>query len=82
MQTHENIIPQPSRLQPLAHSVNEVAELLGLSRVSIYKFMNDGRIRSFKVGSRTLILRTEVDAFLNGAMLQSAQGSKNHARSV
>lgn len=50
----------------LTYSVNDVIELTGLSRATIYRQMNAGHLAYLKVGSRTLIKREAIEAFLNG----------------
>jgi excisionase family DNA binding protein len=43
------------RLRKVGLSVPEVMEATGLSRQSIYNEINDGRLRTFKVGRRRLV---------------------------
>lgn len=40
---------------PKAVSINKAAELLGISRSSVYKLFNDGQLRWVHVGSRRVI---------------------------
>ena len=42
-------------VDPLAVSVSEAAQLVGLSRPKVYQLMQAGDFPSFKVGTRTLI---------------------------
>ncbi|SEF41020.1 DNA binding domain-containing protein, excisionase family [Methylobacterium sp. 190mf] len=39
----------------LAYSVNEACQALSLSRTTVYEMIADKRLRSFKVGVKTLI---------------------------
>lgn len=39
----------------IGHSIGEVAELTGLCRQTLYNEINNGALRSFKVGRRRLI---------------------------
>jgi excisionase family DNA binding protein len=41
--------------EKLAYSVNEVCQSLSLSRTTVYEFIAKKRLRSFKVGAKTLI---------------------------
>lgn len=41
--------------------VEEAAELLGVGRSLVYDLIRDGRLRSFKVGSRRLVPVAAVD---------------------
>lgn len=43
------------RLEPLAISASEAARLLGVSKPTIYQYINRNGFPSFKLGSRTLI---------------------------
>ena len=41
--------------EPLAHSIDETARLLGLSRDTIHRLIRDGELARVKIGSRTLV---------------------------
>ena len=41
--------------EPLAHSVDETERLLGLSRDTVFRLINNGELARVKVGRRTLI---------------------------
>ena len=45
--------------------VEEAAELLGVGRSLAYDLIRDGRLRSFKVGSRRLVPVAAVDELLD-----------------
>ena len=49
----------------LTYTVLEVSKLLGISKNSTYKAINDGDIPSVKIGSRILIPRSQIDKLLN-----------------
>lgn len=42
-------------------SIKEVSKLIGVSRRSVYRLIEQGEIRKNKIGSRTIIKRSEVD---------------------
>ena len=48
----------------LAYSIDEVAQITGLSRDLLYAQMRTGRLRYLKVGRRRIITRQHLDAFL------------------
>lgn len=48
----------------LAHSVNDAAQISGLSRATLYALYKQGAIRFVKCGRRTLILHEDLVAFL------------------
>lgn len=45
-------------------TVEEAAEFLRISRVSIYRWIAQGRLKKFKVGSRTLLRKEDVHALV------------------
>lgn len=49
---------------PLAHTVPDACQRLGLSRTTLYELIAHGEIRSFKVGARTLIPESELQRFV------------------
>lgn len=53
---------------PLAHQIPQACIRIGVSRSSLYDLMKSGAIRSFKVGSRTLIPETELQRFIDERM--------------
>lgn len=59
----------------VAYSVAEVAELVGLSRSTLYAEMSAGRLAFVKVGSRRLILRTAIDSYTSALAAEPAQAS-------
>jgi excisionase family DNA binding protein len=53
-------------MNPLALSVTEAHQTLGISRRKLYELINDGTIRTIKVGARRLVPMAELDRFVNG----------------
>lgn len=43
------------KFEPLAYSTDEAAKVLGISKPTLYKYVNREDFPSFKLGSRTLI---------------------------
>jgi excisionase family DNA binding protein len=57
--------PQPTSLAPrLAYSVDEAAQLTGLSRDLLYDQMRQGHLGYLKIGRRRLITRQHLEQFL------------------
>lgn len=53
---------------PLARTIPDACKLLSLSRTTIYQLIADGQIRSFKVGSRTLIPDEDLRKFVENKL--------------
>jgi len=47
-----------------AYSVPEAMCVLGLCRDSVYKLIREGRLPARKIGRRTVVLETDLQAFL------------------
>jgi excisionase family DNA binding protein len=56
-----------SRSQPQFVSVKEAAELVRLSQVSIRRYLGQGKLKRYKVGSRTLLRYDNVMALVQEA---------------
>jgi excisionase family DNA binding protein len=56
----------PQQSERLAYSVEEAANVLGVSRDVIYDQLRTGRLKSLKVGRRRIIGRQHIDDFLAG----------------
>jgi len=50
----------------LLYPVAEAAALLGIGRTNVYYLMNDGKLGSVRIGSRRLIPRAALLAFVDG----------------
>jgi len=50
---------------PLAYSLREAADLLGVSYSSAFRLCRSGLLRSSRALRRKLIARTEIERFLN-----------------
>ena len=58
--------------QPPAMTVSAVAEVMGLSKQAVYKWLHDGVVPGYKVGSTWFILRDELkDTIREGRNLQA-----------
>jgi excisionase family DNA binding protein len=45
-------------------TISDAASILGVGRSTIYKMIKDRRLTARKLGARTIILRTDLMAFL------------------
>lgn len=48
----------------ILYGIRELAEMLGISRSSIYAYCRSNELRYIKIGERRLVERSEVDAFI------------------
>jgi len=53
-----------SHRQP-CFTINEVARYLRISRALLYKLIRQGRIRTVKIGARTIVRGPELERFLD-----------------
>lgn len=49
-----------------ALSIQKVQEISGLGRTKIYELLKSGDLPAKKLGKRTLVLQSDLDAFLSG----------------
>ncbi|MBI1685390.1 helix-turn-helix domain-containing protein [Caulobacter hibisci] len=65
---HQDPIPPSDRSagpERLAYRIKEAAEVLAISRSRLYELVAAGEIRVLKDGSRTLVRRSELQAYLD-----------------
>ncbi len=55
---------QPAGPAPALLSVEDAARVLGLSRTTVFTLVRTGELESIKVGSRRLVPRQSIDAFV------------------
>jgi excisionase family DNA binding protein len=48
----------------LAYRIEDAAVALGVGRTLVYRLIHDGQLAVIKIGGRSLITATELDAFL------------------
>lgn len=46
------------------YTINEVRDLLGVTRTTLYEWMNSGQLKYVVVGSRRRIPQSDLDAFI------------------
>lgn len=51
-------------MERLAVSVTEACEMIGIGRTKIYELIRDGRLKSVKVGRRTLLSVASIEALI------------------
>jgi len=45
-------------------TINQAMQTLGIGRTKLYQLLNDGSLRAFKLGSKTLILKDSLDDYV------------------
>lgn len=50
--------------EPAANTVAEVLHRVGISRTKFYAEINAGRLKARKIGSKTVVLETDLQAYL------------------
>jgi excisionase family DNA binding protein len=50
--------------EPLLLSVRDASRALGLGRDATYRLVREGRLRSVRVGRRSLVPRSELESFV------------------
>lgn len=54
-----------TEVNPLAYTISEAMELTRTGRTALYQQIRDGKLSARKRGGRTLILATDLRAWLN-----------------
>lgn len=60
------MITDLKKLTPLAYSIKQACEVSSLGRTSIYSLIKTGRLRSIRVGGRTVIPASSLHALVSG----------------
>ena len=50
---------------PLSYSIEETCKITGLGRTKLYEAINKGLLPAKKYGRRTIILKTDIEEFLD-----------------
>jgi len=56
----------------LSYTIPDAATAIGVSRSTLYELIGAGEIRTFKVGTRTLVPASELVAFIDRKMKEAA----------
>lgn len=55
--------------RPVANTVADVLRRVGISRTKFYQEINAGRLKARKIGSKTVVLETDLQAYLDALPL-------------
>lgn len=61
----------------ITYSVAEAAARLGISKVTLYAYIKQGRVRSFRWGGRRLIRADDLQAAVDASSGRPTQGDDN-----
>lgn len=66
----------------LAVSVREAAQLAGIGLTCLYAAIDEGKVKARKLGRRTLILRRDLEMFLDGlpAKTEASEAHRSYVR--
>lgn len=73
------LIDKSADLERLAYRVQEAADVLAISRSHFYELVSAGQIKILKDGTRTLVRKTELEAYLD-RLEQAANAPKRRGR--
>lgn len=51
-------------MQRKTYKINELVQMLGISRTTIYKLISEGELKRIKLGASTLIVAESVESLL------------------
>ncbi|UYQ70833.1 helix-turn-helix domain-containing protein [Pelagibacterium flavum] len=51
-------------MRPMAYSVSDVIEMIGIGRTKFYQLVSAGEIKTRKIGNRTVVLAADLDTWL------------------
>ncbi|MCJ7420945.1 helix-turn-helix domain-containing protein [Sphingomicrobium astaxanthinifaciens] len=52
-------------MYPITISINDAAQAMGIGRTKLYELINKGDVTAVKVGRRTLIKTSSIEAFVS-----------------
>lgn len=64
---------EQTRLEPLTVTVQEARRLTGLGNTTIYKLIGQGKLRTTKVGARTLVMFPSLKSLIECAPAASSK---------
>jgi excisionase family DNA binding protein len=67
------MVPATANIQPVLVSIGEAAKLLGIGRSTVYCLISDGDLKALKIGSRTVIRRSDADELVERLPLVSVR---------
>jgi excisionase family DNA binding protein len=62
-----------TKLEPLAVTVKEARRLTGLGSTTLYRLIGEGKLRTTKVGARTLVIYPSLKSLLESVPAASSR---------
>ncbi|MCL2745044.1 MAG: helix-turn-helix domain-containing protein, partial [Planctomycetaceae bacterium] len=59
---------EKDKVERLSYSVNETAEAIGVSSRTVWDYIRDGSIKHFRMGTRVLVPKAELERFIQERM--------------
>ena len=59
----------------LSYSIKEICSLTGIGQTKIYEAINQGQLAAKKYGRRTLVLKADLEEFLNNLEAMPSRNS-------
>ena len=63
-------------MHALSYTIEEVQIATGLGRTKLYQIINSGELKARKVGKRTIILKDDLEAFLNNLQFYASKNAE------
>ena len=60
----------------LSLSIEEARAVTGLGRTKLYQLINSGELKARKIGKRTIILKDDLEAFLNNLQPYASENAE------
>lgn len=60
-------------MDKLAMSIDQAAEAAGVGRDTIYRAINDGSLKTAKIGKRRLVRITDLNSWLESAVAKTSE---------
>ena len=64
MANNKSIPPTAVRQEPLAATITDTCQIIGVRRSTIYRLINAGDLEIIKIGKRTLVVIASVQSFI------------------
>ena len=74
----EKFMEKDKNIQPAVLSVDQAHQYCGIGKAFFYRLMGEGTVKSFHLGKRRLILRDDLDAFLQSLQERENPPQRGH----